>query len=187
MQSPITQKIEIEKIGKLIFHSIQHCAQFSWKWEQNWGGGEGFCISLLETGPWNLLGRYHRYRIQITKALISFSTSQVPYFFFDASPLDKIWHIMLVVKKIHPLTSSEAMTNINIWENVTISQNSINFKHFSQHFRLQSQVIPKNLYRWIIINYYYLMVIMIYYLMLIAIYYLMLWLNIFLQVPFFSR
>ena len=29
------------KIGNLIFHSIQHCAHISWKWEQNWRGGGG--------------------------------------------------------------------------------------------------------------------------------------------------
>ena len=45
----ITRKI---KIGKFVFHSIQNIAHLSWKLEKNWeGGGEGFCISLLRTGP----------------------------------------------------------------------------------------------------------------------------------------
>ena len=32
------------KIGKLIFHSIQHIAHISWKWDQNWGevGGSAY-------------------------------------------------------------------------------------------------------------------------------------------------
>ena len=38
-----------KKIGKFVFHSIQYIAHLSWKWEQNWGGGD--CISLVGTGP----------------------------------------------------------------------------------------------------------------------------------------
>jgi len=38
----ITRKI---KIGKLIFHSLQHIAHLSWKWNQNWGWGGGHILS----------------------------------------------------------------------------------------------------------------------------------------------
>ena len=48
----ITRKIKIEKIVQYIFHTIQHIAHLSWKWDQNWGrGARGVCISLVGTEP----------------------------------------------------------------------------------------------------------------------------------------
>ena len=43
----ISRKI---KIRKLIFHSIQHIAHLSWKWDQNWGGGGGSACPFLGLG-----------------------------------------------------------------------------------------------------------------------------------------
>ena len=45
----ITLKIKIGKIGKSIFHSYQHIAHLSWKWDQNWG--VGVCIYFVRKKP----------------------------------------------------------------------------------------------------------------------------------------
>ena len=46
ISTTITQKLEIAKIGKSVFHSIRHIANLG----NFWGGG-GVCISLTRTGP----------------------------------------------------------------------------------------------------------------------------------------
>ena len=110
---PIIQSAIIQNIKKKKFHSIQHCAHLSRKWEQK---VEGFWISLLGTGL-NFKNRcteeliqkmckkksfFHQKWIFMNKRIIFFNQSRVGSVYFERDIFDEIIIILNATNSTMP-------------------------------------------------------------------------------------